>query len=95
MSVKETIPDNDVTVTRSFMGPEWGIYALCYMQVCAHSEVSPEIVERRANEENPSGTSGHWAIAKTGPGEEPMENPVQCKDADGTPTGRVHWMLSC
>lgn len=93
---KMVIPDEDVVVTKPFMSPEWGIYALCYMQVCAHSEVPPEQVERRANELNPVGTSGQWRIASEYPNGQVMkDNPVPCVDADGTKTGRLHYLLSC
>jgi hypothetical protein len=96
--VPEPITD-DVVVTRGFMNPDegWGLYALCYMQVCAHGETPPERIEERANALNPPGTSHPWRLVH---GHEPYDGdgpnpanlaPVQCHD---DPV-RLHWMLSC
>lgn len=83
---------DDVVVTRPFMdAADWGIYALVYMQVCAHGECSPELIEQRANELNPSGV-GSWRLTTEHPHPEgePLL-PVQCLEDPA----RLHHMLSC
>ena len=82
--------ESDVIVTRAFMESNWGIYALAFMQVCAHCEVPPEIVERRANELNPSGVSHAWKITSVGPHDADI-SPKQCE----SDPARIHYMLSC
>jgi hypothetical protein len=82
---------HDVEITKPFMKPsEWGIYALVYMQVCAHGEVPPERIEEVANAENPSGVTTSWSLTDKGPDGEDL-SPVQCND---DPV-RLHYMLSC
>jgi hypothetical protein len=82
--------EKDVIVTKPFMSADWGIWALCYMQVCAHGEVPPERVEEVANLENPPGSSAPWSITSKGP-EGTDLSPVQCLDDPA----RLHYMLSC
>lgn len=81
----------DVVVTKFMMDPaEWGLYAMCYMQVCAYGEVSEEQVEERANTLNPPGTTGRWKITAEGPEGSDLL-PIQCQDNPA----RIHYMLSC
>jgi len=84
----EPVPTADVVVTRAVMGQEWGIYALCYMQVCACGETPPEVIEERANALNPSGV-GRWSI-EWGT-DEPHKLPVPCADDPA----RIHYLLKC
>lgn len=88
----------DVIVTSPIMNPsEWGLFALCVMQVCAYCEVPPSIIEARANELNPPGSSSPWTIVwGTGddpddPIDQPKCAPIKCAD-DST---RIHYLLSC
>jgi hypothetical protein len=81
---------NDVEITRPFMPPKWGLFALCYMQVCAHGECPPELIERRANEMNPSGLDHPWTLTTEGPDGSDL-SPVPCDDDPA----RLHHMLSC
>ena len=87
--------EKDVIVTKPFMSPDWGIWAFCYMQVCAHGEVPPERIEEVANLENPPGSSAPWSIINEfDPGDdlEPIDlSPVPCEE---NPV-RLHYMLSC
>jgi hypothetical protein len=87
--MSEIITD-DVVVTQAIMPKEWGLYALCYMQVCAHGECPPELIEQRANELNPPGTSTPWKLSIEGPDGEDL-SPVQCQSN----SIRLHHMLSC
>ena len=81
----------DVVVTRAFMDVAgWGLYALCYMQVCAHGECPPELIEQRANELNPPGSSSPWRLNTKGPDDQDLA-PVPCVN---DPV-RLHHMLSC
>jgi hypothetical protein len=87
----------DVVVTKFFMNPaEWGLYALCVMQVCAYGETPPERIEQRANELNPPGSSAPWQII-WGNGDEgdvlngPNKAPIPCQDDPA----RLHYLLSC
>lgn len=85
------IATDDVIVTKALMPPaDWGIYALCFMQVCAHGEVPPERIEEVANLENPSGTSSPWTLTSEGPDGIDLA-PVQC----GDDPARLHHMLRC
>lgn len=91
----------DVVVTRQFMDPkEWGFYALCFMQVCAHSEIPPEQVEARANALNPTGIRDAWKIV-WGKGQSELDSPdmapAPCRGESetGAPTGRIHYLLGC
>jgi hypothetical protein len=81
---------DDVVVTKALMGPEWGIWALVYMQVCAHGECPPELIEQRANELNPPGSSAPWRLSTEGPDGQDL-SPVQCAQDPA----RLHHMLSC
>jgi hypothetical protein len=80
----------DVVVTKPFMGVEWGLYALCYMQVCAYGETPPERIEEVANIENPPGSSAPWRLTSEGPDGQDL-SPVPCADDPA----RLHHMLSC
>lgn len=62
-----------------------------YLQVCAHSEIPPEQVEKRANELEPTGLQSSWTIVRDGG----VENPVPCRGVNDELTGRAHWVLSC
>lgn len=87
----ETITE-DVVVTMPFMrvSEGWGLYALCYMQVCAHGECPPDLIEQRANELNPTGSSVPWHLTTEGPDGQDL-SAVPCAD---NPV-RLHHMLSC
>lgn len=89
---------DDVIVTKAIMDPvEWGLIAMCVMQVCAYCEVPPEQVEARANALNPPGTDGVWKImwgTSTDPGDPldgPNMAPVKCEND----SARMHYLLSC
>jgi hypothetical protein len=87
------LASEDVIVTKSIMDPlEWGLYALSFMQVCAHGEVPPELIEQRANELIPTGSRLVWRLTTEHPFEGgPPLLPVQCADDPA----RLHHMLSC
>ena len=59
--------------------------------VCASKEMSREEVERRVNEETPTGLEHGWHISEdtTFKGGEPM--PCQCEDDETC----QHWLLNC
>ena len=97
-SIVPTERAEDVVMTRAIMPPkEWGLYSLCIMQVCAHSGVPPEQVERRANELNPTGlqSGSRWRIVWGTDENDPANNankaPIRCVEQPG----RIHYLLSC
>lgn len=68
------------------------VYAigLCFMSVCATSDLSPEEVETKVRAVCPSGTSLNWHIHDENfAGGDP--NGVECNSS----AGRRHWLLSC
>jgi hypothetical protein len=88
--VSEAIVD-DVVVTKAVMPvADWGLWALVYMQVCAHGECPPDLIEQRANELNPLGSSAPWRLTIEGPDGQDL-SPVPCADD----SVRLHHMLSC
>jgi len=61
------------------------------MSVCASKEMSREEVERRANEETPTGLDRGWHISEdaTFKGGEPMPCVCECDE------NCQHWLLNC
>ena len=65
---------------------------LCYISVCASKELTPDAVERRANDEHPTGVSHPWSIDKKGEFRDGSPNPTPC---DTNPETHRHYLLSC
>lgn len=91
MNDEAEIEEADVVVTHPIMDPaDWGIYAICHMQVCAHSECPPELIEQRANELNPNGLRHAWKITTVSPSGTSLA-PEPCAKFPG----RLHHILVC
>lgn len=93
MTTEEAVAD--VEVIRPFMGPEWGIYALCFMQVCAYRETPPGRIEQVANTENPPGTSSPWKIVWGDDPDDDMNDARMAPNQCGSDPARMHYLLSC
>lgn len=63
---------------------EIGPWSLLGKQVCAHSEVPPHQIERRANELEPTGIRSRWTL-------DPKRKPKKCADHPE----RLHYVLTC
>jgi len=72
---------------------KFDIYAngLVFMSVCASKEMTREEIERRANEESPTGLNHGWSISEDKTFKTGESMPCDC-EADKT---RQHWLLSC
>lgn len=81
---------DSVQVIQSIGDARAGIYALCYMRVCAHKDAQDDEILRVCNEQNPSGTTNGWATVVREE-DDRWPGPVQCAD-DET---RQHIVVLC
>lgn len=61
------------------------------MSVCASKELSKEEVEKRANEENPTGIESNWKTSEN-KFESGEDNPCLCNTS---PKTHLHYLLNC
>jgi len=83
-----------VEVTQMLMDPNtWGLYAMCFMQVCAEKDVEDNEILSVCNSKNPSGTSNGWnRVIREPEGDiEQNKRPVVCEDD----SDRLHFMVVC
>jgi len=80
----------DVEIIQAMGSAEAGIFALCYMRVCANRKASDEEVLGVCNRENSPGTSGGWSSVVREKSDK-WAGPVTCSDhAD-----RQHIIVLC
>jgi len=84
-------PGGDVMKTEWSKDKEFIIYSLGIVCMSVCSSLSPEEVEKRANQESPTGISSRWTITKDKfIGGEP--NPCPCNIS---PYTHKHYLLTC
>lgn len=81
---------DNVQVIQSIGDAKAGIYALCYMRVCAHKDATDGEILRVCNEQNPSGTTNGWGTVVR-KDSEPWTGAVQCADDES----RQHIIVLC
>ena len=85
---------NRVHINRGIMDPEdWGIYSICYMQVCAVVDVTDQEILEACNRENPAGTENGWSrvIRSAKDVTEKTKIPIACADHPE----RLHFLVMC
>jgi hypothetical protein len=50
-----------IDTLQRFGDPKAGVYALCYMRVCAAADATDEEILAHANSDNPAGTEHGWS----------------------------------
>lgn len=63
---------------------------ICYMSLCAPNGMTPQEIERQANEKHPSGVTHPWTIANED-FKDGAKNPHLCEQDKG----RLHYLLMC
>ncbi len=85
---------NRVEVTRKMMDPKgFGLFCICYMQVCAVGDATDDEILEICNRDNPSGTSNGWSSVVRKPEDEQESDlePVECDNHKD----RLHFMVRC
>ena len=81
---------NRVEITRPIGDPQAGLYALCYMQVCAVPDATDEEILVVCNRDNPAGTQNGWSSVIRQP-QKPWVGPVACESH----SDRQHLLVIC